>query len=127
MTKEEKQIIADLQRQGFGYKRIASATGISVNTVKSYCKAHPFGEDVCRRCLHCGKPLYQPPHKREKKFCSDQCRNAWWSAHPEMRRKEKPYRHICLYCGSEFASDRSASRYCSVACFASARRKEEKA
>lgn len=124
MTKDEKQKIAELQRQGLGYKRIAAVTGISVNTVKSFCKAHPFGEDVCRRCPQCGKPIFQPPHKREKKFCSDRCRNAWWSAHPEMRKKEKPYQHKCLYCGSVFSSDRAGSIYCSVSCFANARRKE---
>lgn len=124
MTKDEKQKVAELQRTGLGYKRIAAITGISVNTVKSYCKAHPFGEKNCKRCLSCGKPLSQTPHKREKKFCSDKCRNAWWSAHPEMRKKEKPYQHICLFCGSAFSSDRPGSRYCSTACFADARRKE---
>lgn len=124
MTKDEKQKVSGLQHQGLGYKKIAALTGISVNTVKSFCKAHPTIEikDTEFRCLNCGAPVTQTLHKRKRKFCSDMCRSKWWSAHPEMRKADKPYKHVCLFCGKEFTSDRSGSRYCSTSCFADARR-----
>ncbi len=38
MTKEEKQRVEALRRQGTGYGAIAWELGLSVNTVKSYCR-----------------------------------------------------------------------------------------
>ena len=122
MTTDEKQRVSELQHQGLGYKKISALTGISANTVKSYCKAHPCVDEAESKCLNCGVPIFQTPHRREKKFCSDKCRNAWWTAHPEMRKVDKPYKHVCLFCGKEFTSDRPGSRYCSTSCFADARR-----
>lgn len=87
MTNEERMRIVELQRQGYGYKKIATITGLPQNTVKSYCSRHPVvGTDSTERdglCRNCKKPLEQTPHKRQKKFCSDACRMAWWNAHPE--------------------------------------------
>ena len=66
---KENEVIA-LQKQGLGYRRIASALGLSPNTVKDYCKRHPYIPDI-KRCPQCGAVLQNTPHKREKKFCSD--------------------------------------------------------
>ena len=38
MTEEQKQRIHALRRGGLGYKKIVLAVGISVNTVKSFCR-----------------------------------------------------------------------------------------
>ena len=122
MTKEEKQTVSQLQRQGLGYKKISTLTGISVNTVKSFCKAHSENSPVECGCLNCGTAISQTPHKKERKFCSDACRTAWWSAHPEARKSSR-YAHICACCGKEFSSDRPASKYCSTGCYAAARKK----
>lgn len=120
MTIEDQRKIISLQMQGLGYRRIATQTGLNIYTVKSYCKAHPISaEDVC---LYCGKGLAHTPHKRRKKFCSDICRSAWWSAHPEAR-KSSHYEHTCAFCGRMFNSDRVGSKYCSVRCFSDARKK----
>ena len=124
MTEIEKSEIKRLHESGLGYKRISSETGISVNTVKSFLKTSvPLGAEK-NRCLNCGVPVVQAPHRKQKKFCSDKCRNAWWSAHPENR-KEKPYTHTCLCCGREFSTDKVVSKYCSKRCFAEARRGAE--
>ena len=121
MTENQKSEIKRLHESGLGYKRISSETGISVNTVKSFLKTSvPLGAEK-NRCLNCSVPVVQAPHRKQKKFCSDKCRNAWWSAHPENR-KEKPYTHTCLCCGREFSTDRVVSKYCSRNCFAKARR-----
>ncbi|WP_302681531.1 helix-turn-helix domain-containing protein [uncultured Megasphaera sp.] len=40
MTDEQKQKIIALSRDGAGYGQIAAAVGISINTVKSFCRRH---------------------------------------------------------------------------------------
>ena len=121
MTNEERKKIDVLLRQGLGYKKIANATGLNPNTVKSYCKSHP-PILAGTYCLQCGTEVQQTPHKRRKKFCCNSCRAAWWSSHPEARKSSR-YVHICACCGKEFSSDRPASKYCSTGCYAAARKK----
>lgn len=82
MTQSEKKQIIDLQFRGFGYKKIAAEAGLSVNTVKTYCRRHP-ADAQAGRCANCGEPLQQRPHKRKKRFCSDACRMNWWKTHPK--------------------------------------------
>ena len=114
MASKKASEILELRRQGLGYKTIAAITGYSVNTVKSTCRRHPpLNEKVC---LQCGAKIEQPPHRKEKKFCSDKCRLAWWKAHPEHL--------ICAHCGQPFDSYGNDHRkYCSRTCYAEARRK----
>lgn len=40
MTDEQKQKIIALRRDGAGYGQIAATVGISINTVKSFCRRH---------------------------------------------------------------------------------------
>lgn len=40
MKDKQKQQIIALRRDGAGYGRIAAAVGISINTVKSFCRRH---------------------------------------------------------------------------------------
>ena len=75
--------IDKLRFQGYGYKKIARLLRLSENTIKSYCRRHPF-DKTQKVCLQCGKPIENTPHKREKKFCSDECRLDWWNSHPEL-------------------------------------------
>ena len=124
MTENQKSEIKRLRESGFGYKKISSETGISINTIKSFLKTNDEFATQKNHCLNCGTLVVQTPHRKLKKFCSDICRNAWWSAHPENR-KEKPYTHTCLCCGREFSTDRVVSKYCSKRCFAEARRGTE--
>ena len=72
MNIDDMRIIDQLQLRGLGYKRIATMTGLPVNSVKSYCHRHrPVQNDGCR---FCGKPLVQKPGAKQKKFCNDSCR-----------------------------------------------------
>lgn len=123
MTDQERMKIDVLRKQGLGYKKIAADIGLSLNTVKSYCKSHPISYEGSF-CLQCGTEVKQTAHKRQRKYCSDACRAAWWSAHPEARKSSR-YTHTCAFCGKEFSSDRSASKYCSTLCYANARKKVE--
>ena len=122
MASKKASEILELRRQGLGYKTIAAITGYSVNTVKSTCRRHPpLNEKVC---LQCGAEIEQLPHRKEKKFCSDKCRMAWWNSHPERVNRKAFYHLICAHCGQPFDSYGNDHRkYCSRACYAEARRK----
>ena len=136
MNDTQKRTIGELRMTGQGYKQIAEALGISVNTVKSYClrsgligfKASDDAQaeehqDTCRQC---GTSLRQRPGVRKKVFCSDECRIRWWS--------KNRYRSVgtaivikrCEHCGSPFRSVVSAKRkFCVHACYV-AHRKEKR-
>jgi DNA-binding CsgD family transcriptional regulator len=79
MTKEEIEQISALRKQGHGYFSISKAMGISVNTIKSYCKRHGMGgvqKQIAvlptyeRKCLCCGAGIVLIEGRKEKKFCS---------------------------------------------------------
>lgn len=115
MLDSQKQDIIALRQEGMSYGEIAKKMGISINTIKSFCRRTPTrqGENVCK---HCGKPVEQKAGRREKKFCSDACRMKWWSAHPEMGKRG--VRLVCPVCGKSFMSHRHAKRkYCSHKCY----------
>jgi uncharacterized protein YjcR len=115
--------IRSLALQGFGYKRIADIVGLSPDTVKSHLRRHP-AKPESSVCMQCGKPLEQAKGRKEKKFCSDKCRMAFWNSHQDEVNKQAYYNLICLHCGKEFESYGNKNRkYCSRACYAEARRK----
>lgn len=126
MTETEKLRIHKLRQEGLGYKKIAAALDLPVNSVKTYLRRHPAGEntaavpDICERC---GNPIVQAPHRKRKRFCSDSCRISWWNAHPDKGGKRTLHTFTCAHCGYLFQSPARVRRYCSRACFAAARRK----
>ena len=119
MTENEIRSVTILQQRGLGYKRIAAITLLPVNTVKAYTARHPAERaDVC---LQCGAPLLQQEHRKEKKFCSRECKTRWWNAHPHMMKCTVTRSFLCPVCGREF-QDYGERKYCSVKCYAEARR-----
>ena len=86
MTQAEAHKIAEMQKEGAGYRRIATVLGMPINTVKSYCQRHPVSPTpaVSNNCKHCGADLEESAGKRKKQFCCDQCRMAWWNKHRYM-------------------------------------------
>lgn len=122
MTQAEINTILTLRNKGFGYKKIAAETGISVNTVKSFCYRHPAKLNTIR-CETCGKELVPHPLNKPKRFCSDECRIKWWLSHPDEKKHNVLYPHTCECCGQRFETPKQKSRYCSRKCYADARRK----
>ena len=135
MTDFQAKQIRELRLRGAGYKSIASAVGLSRDTVRNYCKSHGLDGyasalvlnvkeqiESGTACLCCGK----------RKFCSDKCRREWWAAHPEaIKRKETAYYEAtCACCGKTFRSYGNKNRrYCSHACYVQDRfwrKKEER-
>lgn len=84
LSDDIKDEICYLRLQGIGYKRIAEELGLSKNTVSSFCTRHNLGGNrnadgtVQHPCRYCGKSVPQAPHRREKLYCSNKCRCAYF-------------------------------------------------
>lgn len=126
MTKKEKESVRFLRGEGYGYLAIATRLGISLNTVKSFCRRNGLGgiaEKPDRQtCRQCGKPLAQEPKRPARKYCSEACRRIWWKEHPHLVNKKAFYSLTCAHCGKEFQSYGNQKRkYCSHPCYIAAR------
>ena len=126
MTVDERKMLATYRQQGYGYKKIAQIMGLSVNTVKTYCKRNALGGKVDSQnpgtmekvCQYCGAPLAQTPGRKPRVFCSDGCRTKWWNAHPELVNHRDGHQVVCGHCGQVFSvSKKSARKYCSHNCY----------
>ena len=128
MNIQQKTEIASLRSQGFGYTKIAQALGLSKNTVKSYCKRNNLSGAALENtdmpiftpsfCLECGKAITQVSGRKEKKFCSDECRHKWWNARPEKITRKAVYSYDCAVCGKTFTAYANSHRkYCCHACY----------
>ena len=131
MNSTQKQRIEHLRSKGESYAAIADSLGLSVNTVKSYCRRNNLGSHYIKEkaiaepdiCDNCGKPLIHTPGAKRKRFCSDKCRMAWWAKHPEAVNRKAVYHFKCVVCGTSFESYGNARRkYCSRACFGISKR-----
>ena len=112
--------IERLQKQGYGYRKIATILSMSPNTVKSYIKRNLSEPELVMEetdvCLFCGEKLVHFPKKKKKKFCSKSCKLKWW--HNNSTKTKNKVSVICKCCGKEFLSYESKhSKYCSRACY----------
>jgi endogenous inhibitor of DNA gyrase (YacG/DUF329 family) len=131
MTPDEKSRLTDLRKAGRSYTEIADALGISKNTVKTFCRRNGLAPEVEstpvevtpaptteRLCPHCGKPVIQPQGRKEKKFCSDTCRNRWWNSHMDLVNRKAIYEYTCPTCGTAFtAYGNNHRKYCCHECY----------
>ena len=116
MTKEEKMQTAALRGQGLGYKKIADIVGVTKDMVRSYCRTQKLEaagtNDVSviekmkngSACLFCGKEIVTGGKGRRRKFCSEECRRAYWKKHVDEKQKRPSalYVKMCPYCGKTF-------------------------
>lgn len=124
MTDMQKQMIADLRRRGYTFKRIGEELHISMDTVKSFCRRNNLtatqneSDSKPAKCKECGAALIQIPKQKTRLFCSKQCRENWWHKHPEMLDKKAIYHFTCSGCGKEFtAYGNNHRKYCSHECY----------
>lgn len=124
MTDEERKRIALLRDAGNGYKKIAQAMNLSESTVKSFCKRNKMGGRAVPapgskpQCHYCGRSIVQKPGRKQKKFCSDQCRMRWWNSHLDQVNKKANYKFVCPVCKKSFTVYGNANRkYCSHECY----------
>jgi hypothetical protein len=134
MTSEQKAKITELRTAGFGYANIANTLGLTKNQVVSFCHRNGLAGEKSTQatkdkpdvgcCKNCGKPIVQVPGRKQIKFCSDECCQSWWNAHPEAvtRSADAVYSFTCACCGKPFTAYGNRSRkYCSHACYITGR------
>lgn len=127
MTDKQKNQIAEYREHGMSYTEISKKMDLSINSIKTYCKRHGLGgvkayeiggPAVIVPCEYCGKPVQQNPGRKQKRFCSDKCRNLWWNSHMDLVKKKANYECICVCCGKQFTSYGNKERkYCSHSCY----------
>lgn len=123
MTNEQKQAIVSMRDSGVPITSIAQQLGLSVNTIKSYCKRHGIhsGNQSSKNilfCLQCHKEIPQAEHRKEKKFCSNKCRQLWWAENTALIPRDSQIERICPVCKTSFLSYKSKHRiYCSRTCY----------
>ena len=124
MTDRQKQSIRYMRRMGLTFSAISCSTGLSPNTIKSFCYRENIdpitnpgneGQDVCKEC---GKPLDHNPGKKKKSYCSDKCRSDWWNRNREWINHKQAYHLVCLNCGTVFKSYGNKGRkFCGRECY----------
>ncbi len=126
ITEDQKTQIAKLRGIGYGYNFIARKLCLTKDQVSSYCKRNGLAsnkrsntlEYVGDFCRNCGTPLIQLPGMKKRKFCTKECRIAWWQTHPERVNRKAYHSVVCANCGSEFiAFGKSNRKYCSHDCY----------
>ena len=131
MTDAQKQSVQIMRRQGLGYKQIADVVGISVNTIKSFCRRGDLkfndaskNTDIVNKdlCKQCNKRLMQKPKSKPKTFCDDKCRFNWWNAN-RSRLKPRTVRYVvCANCDVVFGVyGNGGQKYCGHPCYISHR------
>ena len=131
MNDTQKLQIQKLRAEGCSYGTISEKLGISINTIKTYCRRHGFGgvasnpvptDEKVHYCLCCGVVVAQNSGRKEKKFCSDKCRNKWWNANLDKVNRKAQYDFVCAYCKKPFTAYGNKNRkYCSHECYISDR------
>lgn len=127
MTESQKKEIIRMRAEGASFSKIADATGISRNTVKSFCRrrnitVRELKSDGGLFCKQCGKTIHIVSGRKIPKFCSDKCRTQWWNSHQEEINRKAVYTFVCAKCGKSFTSYGNKDRkYCSHSCYISAR------
>ena len=133
MTNEQRSTIMRLRSEGCKYTAIAEAVALSINTVKSYCRRQNINttavatlvESDVTHYKECGKPLERKDGKKPRKFCSDNCRHAWWKEHPNEVNMKAFYTKACAHCGRSYTVyGRPHSKFCCHACSAQHRTKK---
>lgn len=130
MTKEQKDIITRLRAEGHGYTAIANQIGLPKDTVKSFCRrsglAGQSGLQVVKEdglhCPQCGAQIIRRAKVKPRRFCSPECRQAWWNAHLDRVAKKAVYSFVCAECENPFTDyGNSHRKYCSHGCYIKAR------
>lgn len=121
MKLQDKIAINNMRIEGYAPSTIAAILGLSAGTVRSHISRHPDIPNT-KLCKNCGKPVLQSVVRREKKFCTDSCRMAWWNTHQDTVNRKAYYTLTCEHCGKEFESYGNKNRkYCCRTCYVASR------
>lgn len=129
MTEHQRMKTIKMRKAGCGYSEIAKELSVSRDTVKTFCRRNNITVDstdtpkyTAGICPECEKTIVQVSGRKPKRFCSQECRQKWWNAHPERIGQKAVYEYVCLNCGHLFtAYGNSHRKYCSHECYVAAR------
>ena len=129
MTEHQRMKTIEMRKAGCGYSEIAKVLSVSRDTVKTFCRRNNITvdntdtpKDTAGICPECGKTIVQMSGRKTKRFCSSECRQKWWNAHPERIGQKAIYEYVCTNCGHPFtAYGNSHRKYCSHECYVAAR------
>ena len=124
MTFEEKRKIDKLRSEGVGCTAISDMLGISINSVKSYCRRSKSKKEkvVVRKsvkggCNFCGNALVHTEGKKKKRFCCEKCRMSWWNHNRDKIHHRVLFEITCRYCGGAFKNNDKNRKFCSQQCY----------
>lgn len=119
MTIEQKNNIMRMRDKGYSYGVIAKEMDMCISTVKSFCqRKNALTEERIRYCPQCGIEVVQTKGRKEKKYCSKECRQTWWKAHDDLIQRRLRKQVVCAGCGKSFKVYSSVNRkYCSHKCY----------
>jgi len=125
MTQQQKEKLRRMRLSGKTYADIGTVLNLKESTVRTYCCRNGLTDKDIQEsqpktnvCQFCGKPLSQTPKHRPKKFCSDNCRMAWWAKHRDELLRKANYTVVCKQCGKEFISYGNKGRkFCGRDCY----------
>lgn len=110
--------VIELRQKGKTYRQISEHLNLPIGTVKTICARHNVEQDLVANCKYCNKTIVSFRGKKQKKFCDDKCRMAWWNSNRHLVNSKTNYFFTCKYCGNKFTSDTHKNRkYCSHACY----------
>ena len=129
MNDIQRKKIEEMRSKGCGYSEIAKALSISRDTIKTFCRRNNITvkrtdtpKDTSGTCPECGKALVQTPGRKQKRFCSPECRQKWWNAHQHQPGRKAVYEYVCPVCHTQFtAYGNNHRKYCSHECYVAAR------
>lgn len=129
MTDIQRAQVIKLRTAGNSYGSIARTVGISLNTVKSFCRRNNITEKSdtpvpviltgeTTLCENCGREIRQIAKQKKKRFCCDKCRNEWWNKNLDKVQRKTIYEFKCPHCGKTFSIyGDSRRKYCSHECY----------
>ena len=132
MTESDKKQISIMRTDGKSMQQIGECLGLSVNTVKSYCRRSQMADKTPyigshrsdpSSCKHCGKNIRQIKKTKPKTFCSERCRREWWKVNGVFGNSRKAfYQLTCSACGRAYVSYGNKNRkFCSHQCYVKSR------
>ena len=126
MTGYKMQMIKQMRYNGDAYADIADRIGVSINTVKSYCRRHDIQTKESStliikndtHCAQCGCRLVNILGHKKKRFCNSTCKMKYWNAHADELNIKSARAYTCPCCGKDFkAYGKRGRKYCDHRCY----------
>lgn len=103
---------AELTEEGIRYKH---TIGIApTKKIKWFSAEQCKNDDGEYLCKQCGMVVPRVKGRKQKLFCSDECRLSWHRLNRDMKGTHMAY---CKHCGKEFLYYKGEKKYCSQECY----------